>query len=86
MKLKGSLVKINFLIERANYTDCKKDPKYHTQFMNGNIWHLSYGSTAVQIEFGDYTQSYAKIYCKSCADQMYKELSPVLNTKLWAFI
>jgi len=86
MKLRAILVKITSLQACSNYALCKRDPAFHTQFLQGGIWHIKHDSTAVQIEFGDYEKQYAAIYCKPCIDEMYRELAPILNSKLWAFM
>ena len=38
-------------------------------------------STILVLEMGTVTE----IYCRECIDKLYRELKPILNSKLWVF-
>jgi len=58
---------------------CKKLPQYFDQILN--TFFIKQGTTCLWIGWTNASE----IYCRDCIDQLYYQLKPIIDSKLWIF-
>lgn len=77
------MIKANlFKMEQSGFQcfnpKCSHNEKYHNNIL-GQVFHIKIGTTCLLMTIDN---SY-EIYCRECIDNLYIELKPVLDSKLW---